>query len=88
MPTIQAAEGAKATTKTLVWKGADRSKEAASPLHSRLIEPEHHGVSRTYHFHPDTGHALEVDETDAAIIMSGPDRAEFRVKTSGGDAEE
>jgi len=69
-----------APTKTLVWKGNNPEQSKASPLHSRYIEPEYHGVSKTYHFHPDTDHTLEVDEADAAVIMSGPDKAEFRIK--------
>ena len=66
---------AQAPTKTV-------APRQAHPLHSRIIDPENHGVSRVYHFHPDNDHTLEVDESDAAILMNGPDKAEFRIRAS------
>lgn len=75
-------------TKVLVWQGIEPGSRKASPIHSRYITPEDNGVSRVYHFHPDQGHALEVDEADAAIILSGPDKHEFRIKAGGGAGDD
>lgn len=67
-------------SKILVWRGLDPAKDVASPLHSRLITPEFNGVSKEYNFHPSNGHTLVVDEADAAVLLSGPDKAEFRIQ--------
>lgn len=64
---------AQAPTKTLVWKQGDYH-------HARLLTPEHQGISREYLFDRDNKHTVEVDAADAAIIMEGPDKAEFRMK--------
>lgn len=68
-------------TKLLVWKDGDYH-------HARLLTPEHQGISREYLFDRTNKHTVEVDDADAAVIMNGPDKAEFRVKASKADGGE
>lgn len=60
-------------TKSVVWKNG-------APHTAKQIDPEWHGISKSYYFGNETNFTAEMDESDVAILMNTADKDEFRVK--------